>query len=93
MPRDSRPYLRDMIDEARFIESHTQGLTYESFVENELLVRAVLNSLTVLGEAARHARRHPPENARNPLARDGRCSQYHRARLFFGQSADHLEYR
>lgn len=53
MPRDFRLYLRDMIDEARFIEAHTQGLTFDAFVANEVLVRAVLNSLTVLGEAAR----------------------------------------
>jgi len=53
MPGDSRLYLRDRVDEARFIEEHTQGLAFDAFVSDEVLVRAVLNSLTVLGEAAR----------------------------------------
>ena len=53
MPRDSRLYLRDMVDEARFIEEHAQGLAFDVFVSDEVLVRAVLNSLAGLGEAAR----------------------------------------
>lgn len=72
MPRDSRLYLRDMVDEARFIEEHTQGLAFDAFVSDEVLVRAVLNSLTVLGEAARampeevrRARPEPPHQQRD----------------------------
>ena len=54
MPRDYKLYLRDIVEAARFIERLTQGLTYEAFLADEVRLRAVLNSLTTIGEAARH---------------------------------------
>jgi uncharacterized protein with HEPN domain len=54
MPRDYKLYLRDMVEAAQFIETHTAGLTGENFANNEVLLRAVLHSLIVIGEASRH---------------------------------------
>lgn len=54
MPRDYKLYLRDMVEAAQFIEAHTHELSYEAFIADEVRLRAVLHSLTIIGEAARH---------------------------------------
>lgn len=64
MSRDYKLYLRDMVEAAQFIETHITGLTYENFIADEVRLRAVLHSLIVLGEAAKHIpdaiRQHAP---------------------------------
>jgi uncharacterized protein with HEPN domain len=54
MSRDYRLYLHDIVEAARFIEAHTTNLTIEDFSNDEVLLRAVLHSLTIIGEASRH---------------------------------------
>ncbi len=54
MSRDYKLYLRDMAEAARFIETHTAGLAAADLAHNEVLLRAVLHSLTIMGEASRH---------------------------------------
>lgn len=44
-------YLRHIQDEINFILKETQGLEEEAFYENEVLKRAVVRSLEVIGEA------------------------------------------
>ncbi len=54
MLRDYKLYLRDMVEAAQFIETHTTGLSYEDFAADDVRLRAVLHSLTIIGEAAKH---------------------------------------
>ena len=45
--------LRDILEAIQFVSEHLDGLTFEEFASNELLVRAVLHTLEVAGEATR----------------------------------------
>jgi uncharacterized protein with HEPN domain len=54
MSKDFRLYLNDIDDAAAFIETHTHDLTSEQLAADEVLLRAVLHSLTIIGEAAKH---------------------------------------
>jgi uncharacterized protein with HEPN domain len=53
MPRTFRTYLEDIHEAARAVLDHTAALDFDSFRENELVVKAVLYDLAVIGEAAR----------------------------------------
>jgi uncharacterized protein with HEPN domain len=46
--------VRDIIEAAEKIVSHTKGLDFEAFSGDDWAVDAVLRNLTVIGEAARH---------------------------------------
>lgn len=65
MPREYRLYLADIAANAQFIEDNTRGHTYDSFVEDEVCLRAVLQGLIVIGEAVKHipdeVRRQAPD--------------------------------
>jgi uncharacterized protein with HEPN domain len=54
MSRDYKLYLEDMAAAAQFIETHTHDLSFEKFTADEMRLRAVLQSLTEIGEAAKH---------------------------------------
>lgn len=54
MPRESRAYLRDILEASHAIIRNTAGLTYEEFGEDTNRVKAVLYDLAVIGEAARN---------------------------------------
>ena len=45
--------LRDILEAIEFVAEHLDGLTFEDFASNELLVRAILHTLEVAGEATR----------------------------------------
>ena len=45
--------LHDILEAIQFVSEHLDGLTFEEFASNELLVRAVLHTLEVAGEATR----------------------------------------
>lgn len=47
-------YLRHMRDEAAFLASQTTSLTKEAFLNDELLRRAFVRCIEVIGEAAKH---------------------------------------
>ncbi len=64
MSRDYRLYLKDIVEEAQFIERQTQGLDYEAFITEEVRLKAVLHSLTIIGEASNHI----PEDIRGQVA-------------------------
>lgn len=52
--KDYRLILRHMLSECAFILSHTdKRLTFEKFMMNETLKRAVVRSLEILGEATK----------------------------------------
>lgn len=46
-------FIRHILDEIDYIESHISGIDYESFKENETLKRAFVRSLEIIGEAAK----------------------------------------
>lgn len=51
MPRGFRFFLQDIVKAGEFIEQCIQGLSYEEFVADEVLLHAVLNNLAIIGEA------------------------------------------
>jgi uncharacterized protein with HEPN domain len=50
--RSDRLYLADILDAIKAIESFTAGIVEERFVADELIQSAVLQKLSVIGEAA-----------------------------------------
>lgn len=58
--RTYKLYLNDIIQAMNKIEKYSQGLDYDSFVNNEMVVDAVLRNIEVIGEAATQI----PENMR-----------------------------
>jgi uncharacterized protein with HEPN domain len=58
-------YLRHILDEADFISDSVGGRTRESFQADEVLKRAVVRSLEIIGEAAKHV----PESIRSRNSR------------------------
>ncbi|MEW6578409.1 MAG: DUF86 domain-containing protein [Chloroflexota bacterium] len=47
-------YLADIAANAQFIEDNTRGHTYDTFILDEVCLRAVLQGLIVIGEAVKH---------------------------------------
>lgn len=54
MPRSAYEYLRHMQDEAQFILKASHGLSRQQFVADEILKRAFVRSIEVIGEAAKN---------------------------------------
>lgn len=46
-------YLQHIRDEARFLERSTAGLSEEAFVDNEILKRACVRAIEIIGEATK----------------------------------------
>ena len=53
MSKQPIEYLRHILDECRFIISSTSGMTKEQLLENEVMKRAVVRSLEIIGEATK----------------------------------------
>ena len=53
MSKDPKEYLRHIQDECSYINSVTENLLFEDFMENETLKRAVVRSLEIIGEATK----------------------------------------
>lgn len=53
--------LSDIIECMNRIEDYTEGVDYDSFSCNQMLIDAVIRNLEVIGEASRNV----PENIRN----------------------------
>ena len=47
-------FLIHMLDEVRFLRSRSAGLEYNDLIEDQVLQRAFVRSLEVLGEAAKN---------------------------------------
>lgn len=60
--RDPKLFIQDMIEAIEKIERYTSSMeTLEDFVENEIVVDAVLRNLEIIGEAAKYI----PEDLRS----------------------------
>lgn len=53
MSKDPKEYLRHILDECSYIVSVTENLTFDDFLEDETLKRAVVRSLEIIGEATK----------------------------------------
>ncbi len=58
MSRDWRLFLQDMIESAGKARRYAEGLSLESFQQNDMAYDAVLRNLEIIGEAAKNI---PPE--------------------------------
>ncbi|MGB7531375.1 MAG: DUF86 domain-containing protein [Halobacteriota archaeon] len=54
MQRDYKTFLEDIIDAIAKIEKYTEGMTFEEFEDNELVVDAILRNLEIIGEAVKN---------------------------------------
>ncbi len=50
----NKPYLKHILDEIEFLENRTKNIEFEELNKDEVLKRAVLRSLEVIGEAAKN---------------------------------------
>ncbi len=51
MKRDSKIYLKDIFDAIDEIEAFTKDVTVNDFVNNKMMVRAIITDLIIIGEA------------------------------------------
>ncbi|MCD6554029.1 MAG: DUF86 domain-containing protein [Chloroflexi bacterium] len=60
MKRSYKLFVEDILEAMDKIERYTKGLTFGTFVENEMVVDAVIRNLEIIGEASRNI----PEDVR-----------------------------
>ena len=53
MSKQPIEYLYHILDECRFILTATSGITKDQLLENEMMKRAVVRSLEIIGEASK----------------------------------------
>ena len=53
MSKDPKEFLRHILDECSYILSVSENLSFEDFLEDETLKRAVVRSLEIVGEATK----------------------------------------
>ena len=53
MSKDPKEYIRHIQDECSYIISVTENLSFDNFLEDETLKRAVVRSLEIIGEATK----------------------------------------
>ncbi|HUC90398.1 MAG TPA: DUF86 domain-containing protein [Paenibacillus sp.] len=58
----SNLYLNDILEAINKIERYTEGVDYDSFSSNEMLLDAVIRNLEVIGEAAKGVEEHIKEH-------------------------------
>lgn len=50
----SRPYIEHILQECEFLLENSEKLTFEEFIEDNVLMRAFVRSLEVIGEATKY---------------------------------------
>ena len=60
MKRSYRLFVEDILESVDKIERYVKGMSYDNFVENEMIIDAVIRNLEVIGEASKNI----PENIR-----------------------------
>jgi uncharacterized protein with HEPN domain len=53
MSRDFNLYLEDILESCHRIVRYTSGMSYDSFVKNDLVYDAVLRNIEIVGEAVK----------------------------------------
>jgi len=51
--RDFSDYVRDILDSIQDVEEFISGITFEEFLQNKKINKAIIRSLEVLGEASK----------------------------------------
>ena len=51
--KDYKIFIRHILDEIDIINKYSRGLSYSVFIEDELIKRAFLRSLEIIGEAVK----------------------------------------
>ena len=51
---DEIEFIGHIYDEVKFVISQTENITYEEFLNNEILKRAVVRALEIVGEATKN---------------------------------------
>lgn len=54
MQREPRVFLEDILAAASKVEKYSEGLSYEKFIENDLVSDAVIKNILVIGEATKN---------------------------------------
>ena len=52
--KNHRLYLEDILEALEKTQRYVKGLTYDTFVKNDMAVDAVIRNLEIIGEAAKH---------------------------------------
>lgn len=52
--KNHRLYLEDILEAVEKIQRYIKGLTYDTFVKNDMAVDAVIRNLEIIGEAAKN---------------------------------------
>lgn len=52
--KDDRVFIRHILDEVNFIVKETRDLNYEDLISDEVLKRALVRSLEIIGEATKN---------------------------------------
>lgn len=50
--RDIRLFLKDILDCIEKIEKYIKGMSFEDFIQNDMVVDAVIRNLEIIGEAS-----------------------------------------
>ncbi|MEM2152214.1 MAG: HepT-like ribonuclease domain-containing protein [Thermoproteota archaeon] len=64
--RDYRDYLQDILDSIKDIEEFTRNMDFEDFARDKKTINAVIRSIEVIGEAAKHI----PKSVRDKVSFD-----------------------
>lgn len=59
--REPKLYFQDIIDSIKKIEGYLEDRTYEKFVNDEMVLDAVIRNIEIIGEAAKNV----PEETKN----------------------------
>ena len=54
MKRSNKLFVEDILDSIDKIEQYIQGLSYDDFVEKQIVVDAVIRNLEIIGEASKN---------------------------------------
>lgn len=54
MKRESKLYIKDILDCIEKIETYTKGLVFKEFTNNEIVIDAVIRNLEIIGEASKN---------------------------------------
>ena len=54
MKRSNKLFIEDILESIDKIEQYIQGLSYDNFVEKQMVVDAVIRNLEIIGEASKN---------------------------------------
>ncbi|MGE8204625.1 HepT-like ribonuclease domain-containing protein [Heyndrickxia sp. NPDC080065] len=54
MQREPKVFLEDILSSAIKVEKYTRGLSFEDFIDNDLVYDAVIKNILVIGEATKN---------------------------------------